>query len=369
MDQGRRKLANTMNHRNNRDFHSTWKKITEIIRHEVGRDTFQRWFGEIQLLAFDEAQIILRVPDNIHQIWIETNYIGLLHTSVSKVLGSPRKIRFTITDTDTVAETVPDEPFVIADGMNPRNTFDSFVVGACNRFAYEAALAVARNPTTAYNPLFICGALGFGKTHLLHAIAQYVASKNKKSIILYRRCEEFASELIFAFRGGLEGFRNKYQKADMLFIDNIEFIERDVRYGKEFFHIFNALVDCQKRIILSSTKPPCEIQNLDARLVSRFEGGLIASLLPPDEEMRMAILRNKAELIGIKLDRSVLSFLAQRIRSSVRRLEMALMRVAAFASLSGRELTPDAMGHLLKDILQKESQGMAPISPAIPDSK
>jgi len=328
-----------------------WNHIADAIRPEVSGDTFQRWFKAIQLLGADEAQITLRVPNNIYQLWIETNYMGLLQSSILKVLGSPRKVRFTIADTQEKAEEAAEEPDAKstsrpisaaqekaaptpANGMNPRNTFDSFVVGTNNQFAHAAALAVAQNPAKTYNPLFVYGGVGLGKTHLMHAIGQHVATTKKGAKVMYLSSEKFTNE----------------------FIDAIQFLAGKERSQEEFFHTFNTLFDGHKQIILSSDRPPSEIQNLEARLVSRFEWGLTAELQPPDIETRMAILRKKAQLLKIKLDPAVFEFLAERIKTNVRRLEGALMRVASFASLSGRELTPDAVEHLLKDILQEEAR-------------
>ena len=359
------------------NFALIWKHIADAIRPEVSGDTFQRWFKALQLLHANETEITIRVPNNIYQLWIETNYMGLLHASILKVLGSPRKVHFTISDS-VEREEAPEEtngngkstartpagksasqdgsPSAV-NGMNPRNTFDSFVVGTNNQFAHAAALAVAQNPAKTYNPLFVYGGVGLGKTHLMHAIGQHVAGTKKGAKVMYLSSEKFTNEFIDAIQNSkLVKFRNKYRQADVLLIDDIQFLAGKERSQEEFFHTFNTLFDGHKQIILSSDRPPSEIQNLEGRLVSRFEWGLTAELQPPDIETRMAILQKKAQLLQIKLDASVFEFLAQRIKTNVRRLEGALMRVASFASLSGRELTPDAVEHLLKDILQEEAR-------------
>ena len=354
-----------------------WKHIADEIRPEVSGDTFQRWFKALQLLQANETQITLRVPNNIYQLWIETNYMGLLHTAILKVLGTPRKVHFTIADTaerpsaeaeqpapaerarNGTAKTASQngEPAPAANGMNPRNTFDAFVVGSNNQFAHAAALAVAQNPAKTYNPLFVYGGVGLGKTHLMHAIGQHVATTKKGAKVMYLSSEKFTNEFIDAIQNSkLVKFRNKYRQADVLLIDDIQFLAGKERSQEEFFHTFNTLFDGHKQIILSSDRPPSEIQNLEGRLVSRFEWGLTAELQPPDIETRVAILRKKAQLLKIKLDPAIYEFLAARIKTNVRRLEGALMRVASFASLSGRELTPDAVEHLLKDILQEEAR-------------
>lgn len=367
------------------NFALIWKHIADAIRPEVSGDTFQRWFKAIQLVGADEKEITLRVPNNIYQLWIETNYLALLQSSVLKVLGSPRKILFTINVNDCPekeADTLfPEKPTpapsngveksgkaskagagadnapATANGMNPRNTFDSFVVGTNNQFAHAASLAVAQNPAKTYNPLFVYGGVGLGKTHLMHAIGQHVANTKKGAKVMYLSSEKFTNEFIDAIQNSkLVRFRNRYRQADVLLIDDIQFLAGKERSQEEFFHTFNTLFDGHKQIILSSDRPPSEIQNLEGRLVSRFEWGLTAELQPPDIETRMAILRKKAQLLHIKLDASIFEFLAERIKTNVRRLEGALMRVASFASLSGRELTPDAVEHLLKDILQEEAR-------------
>ena len=364
------------------NFALIWKHIADAIRPEVSGDTFQRWFKALQLLQADESKITLRVPNNIYQLWIETNYMGLLQAAILKVLGTPRQVHFTICESLEREETPeasgekaapvrsPNAPTgkgaatgepapapATANGMNPRNTFDSFVVGANNQFAHAAALAVAQNPAKTYNPLFMYGGVGLGKTHLMHAIGQHVASAKKGAKVVYLSGEKFTNEFIDAIQNSkLVKFRNKYRQADVLLIDDIQFLADKGRTQEEFFHTFNTLFDGHKQIILSSDRPPAEIQNLEGRLVSRFEWGMTAELQPPDIETRVAILRKKAQSLQIKLDPSLFEFLAERIKTNVRRLEGALMRVAAFSSLSGRDLTVDAVEHLLKDILQEEAR-------------
>src|SRR5205807_5354735 len=225
-------------------------------------------------------------------------------------------------------------------GLNPRNTFESFVVGPNNEIAHAASLAVAQSPARTYNPLFIYGGVGLGKTHLMQAIGQYVVAKKKNTKVMYLSSELFINEFIDAIQhNNLVKFRKRYRQAELLLIDDIQFLGGKERSQEEFFHTFNTLFDGHKQIVLSSDRPASEIANLEQRLVSRFEGGLTAELQPPDIETRMAILRKKAEALHVQLAPEVLDFLAQRVRSNVRRLEGALMRVASFASLSGREVT------------------------------
>jgi len=242
-------------------------------------------------------------------------------------------------------------------GLNPRNTFESFVVGPNNEIAHAAALAVAQAPARTYNPLFVYGGVGLGKTHLMQAIGQYVWAKKKNVKVIYVSSELFINEFIDAIQhSNLVKFRKRYRQVDLLLIDDIQFLGGKERSQEEFFHTFNTLFDGHKQIVLSSDRPASEIANLEHRLVSRFEWGLTAELQPPDIETRMAILRKKARGMQIKLHDEVFQFLASRIRTNVRRLEGALMRVASFASLSGRELTQEVVEHLLKDILQEEGR-------------
>ena len=255
------------------------------------------------------------------------------------------------------APQVDTRPGATVPGLNPRNTFESFVVGPNNEIAHAASLAVAQAPARTYNPLFVYGGVGLGKTHLMQAIGQFVWAKRKNMKVIYLSSELFINEFIDAIQhSNLVKFRKRYRQADLLLIDDIQFLGGKERSQEEFFHTFNTLFDGHKQIVLSSDRPASEIANLEHRLVSRFEWGLTAELQPPAIETRLAILRKKADAMQIKLHEDVFQFLATRIRTNVRRLEGALMRVASFASLSGRELTNETVEHLLKDILQEEGR-------------
>lgn len=416
------------------NFALIWKHIVDTIRPEISQDTFQRWFKSIAMTHADEEQLTLRVPNNIYQLWIETNYATQLDAAILAVLGSPRSINFIAERPNRIEEegdpaspahsgpiseedlnnpestlasgeeaalrtalnpeagvdaeagtfgadfgasrpssfTAPGAARVneskspatpaSVTGLNPRNTFDSFVVGANNQFAHAAAFAVAKAPAKTYNPFFIYGGVGLGKTHLMHAIGQHISVTRPNSKILYISSEKFTNDFIDAIQNGkFNKFRNKYRQVDVLLIDDIQFLAGKERSQEEFFHTFNTLFDGHKQIILSSDRPPSEIQNLEQRLVSRFEWGLTAELQPPDIETRMAILRKKAQSANIKLQPHILEFLSQRIRTNVRRLEGALVRVATFGSLSGKELTTDTVEHVLKDLLQEEARSVVTI--------
>jgi len=235
--------------------------------------------------------------------------------------------------------------------MNPNYTFASFVVGANNQFAHATAMAVAQNPGQTYNPLLLYGGVGLGKTHLLHAIGQHVAANNEGAKVVCLSCEDFTNEFIDAIQNSkLVQFRHKYRHADVLLIDDIHCLASRERTQEEFFHTFNALFDKHKQIVLSCACLSEGIDEIEARLISRFEWGLSAELQPPDIETRLSILHKKAQLLNIKLDTDVLEFLAKRIESDVRRLEGALLCVAGFTSLSGREVTPKDVEQLLKNI-------------------
>src|SRR6266481_5162199 len=355
-------------------YNGIWREIASGIRLHLSADAFQRWFAEIELVQADEIALTFQVPNTIYQFWIESNYLNVVQAAAMSVLGSPREIKFRAADSgmagpvvdahaDRVSETLAptsrdeDSEGVINHGMNPRNRFEAFVVGSNNQFAHAAALAVSQSPTKTYNPLFIYGGVGLGKTHLMQAIGQQTIDRRKSHRVMYLSSERFINEFIDAIQHNmLVRFRKRYRQTDVLLIDDIHFLAGKERSQEEFFHTFNTLFDGRKQIVLSSDRPASEIANLEQRLVSRFEWGLTAELQPPDIETRMAILRKKAQSFQVQLAPDVLEFLAQRVRTNVRRLEGALMRVASFASLSGREVSRDAVEHLLRDILQEEAK-------------
>jgi chromosomal replication initiator protein len=356
-------------------FRRIWDEVAAGIRPHVSSDAFQRWFAAIELAHADEKQLIFQVPNTIYQLWIESNYLQLLQAATIQVLGGQREIKFCLAEPQPAGAALAepekrpeveikvtraadkDSEAAMVHGMNPRNTFDTFVVGSNNQFAHAASLAVAQSPSKTYNPLFIYGGVGLGKTHLMQAIGQQVADRKKGFKVMYLSSEKFTNEFIDAIQHNtLVKFRKRYRQADVLLIDDIHFLAGKERSQEEFFHTFNTLFDGRKQIVLSSDRPASEITNLEQRLVSRFEWGLTAELQPPDIETRMAILRKKAQSLQVQLAPDVLDFLAQRVRTNVRRLEGALMRVASFASLSGREVTKEVVEHLLRDILQEEAK-------------
>jgi len=361
------------------DLPFVWEKLAEQLRNDLNEDAFTRWFSSVELTGLSDTEVTLTVPSHIYQLWIESNYLNLLRAAVLFVMGRERKIRFAFAESDGAVDRnllVPmgkdakagkdeeddDEepggkPARAFSGLNARNTFDSFVVGATNQYAHAACLAVANQPGKTYNPLFIHGGVGLGKTHLMQAIGHHIQSKRKGSKVLYITSEQFTNDFIDAIQNnGLVKFRRRYRQADVLLIDDVQFLRSKERSQEEFFHTFNSLFDGHKQIVLSSDRPPAELADLEARLVSRFDWGLTAELQPPDTEMRVAILRKKSQSLEIQLNKDIIEYIAERVRTNVRRLEGALTRVASYASLNGQQPTTDKIEHLLKDILAEEAR-------------
>jgi chromosomal replication initiator protein len=364
-----------------------WDQLAEVIRGRVSPDSFDRWFSGVSLLSVTPEEVTLGVPNPIHQFFIESNYSTLLSSALVEAFGSPRRLvldsiqetHFLVEGNDG-AESIgrlheempevtqpglkpqastnkPAAASVTPTGMNPSYTFESFIVGANNQFAHAASKAVANSPARTYNPLFIYGGSGLGKTHLLQSIGHQILAQKKGARVVYLRSEQFTNEFIDAIqKNALVAFRKRYRQADILMIDDIQFFAGKERSQEEFFHTFGALHDGNKQIILSSDRPASEISNLEQRLVSRFEWGMTAEIQPPDMETRIAILQGKASRMHIEIEQWVLEFLADKIRSDIRRLEGALMRVAAYKSLSGHALTNDALEHLLRDVLQEQAR-------------
>ncbi|MEX1111438.1 MAG: chromosomal replication initiator protein DnaA [Chthoniobacterales bacterium] len=350
------------------DLESLWVQISSALRAELGDGVFDRWFSTLSLAGADASGVTLVIPNSIYQVWIESNYGPQLQAALMTVFGGRRKVAFQvdsgappetacIVEVEAPAETPEPGGVAGARGLNLHYVFDTFVVGANSEFAHAASLAVAKSPARTYNPLFIHGGVGLGKTHLLQAIGHHLAASRRGTKVAYVRSETFTNEFINAIQtNSLVKFRRRYRQADILLIDDIQFLAGKERSQEEFFHTFNSLFEGRKQIVLSSDQPPSEIAQLEQRLVSRFEWGLTAELQPPDMETRLAILRKKAAGLDVNLPNHVLEYLAHRVKSNVRRLEGALLRVASFSSLSGRPLTDDSIEHVLRDILQEEAR-------------
>lgn len=345
-----------------------WSSISKHIRERVSADGYERWFSNVTVASVGESRVALNVPNPIHQFFIESNYLPIVKESILFVLPGVNEVEFLAGEhapEPPARQSAPARkssakdkaPAIAITGMNPRNLFENFVVGQNNEFAHSASLAVAKSPAVTYNPLFIYGVSGIGKTHLLQAIGHHVHSNKPGGKVVYLSSEQFTNEFIDAIQHGtLIKFRKKYRQADVLLIDDIQFFAGKERSQEEFFHTFNALHDGHKQIVLSSDRPASEIEKLEQRLVSRFEWGMTAEIQPPDTETRIAILRSKAEGLNLQVEPWILDFLAEKIRNNVRRLEGALMRVASYKSLSERELTRDVIENLLRDIFQEQAR-------------
>jgi len=344
----------------------------QLVRDRVSADSYARWFAGLQWGGDDAKTVTLLVPNPIHQFFLESNYLPLLQSTLAEVLPGDRSLQIVARDEEQ--EFVPPPPVEPSrkksekhedrrgGALNPRNTFENFVVGSNNQFGYAAALAVGQSPARTYNPLFLYGGSGLGKTHLLQAIGHTVLGARKSAKIAYLTSEQFTNEFIDAIQHGtLIKFRRKYRQADVLMIDDIQFLAGKERSQEEFFHTFNALHDGHKQIVLSSDRAACEIEKLEQRLVSRFEWGMTAELQPPDMETRMAILRSKSAALQIQLDPWIFEYLADRIRNNVRRLEGALTRVASYQSLSGRQVNREMLENLLRDIFQEQARKIVTI--------
>ena len=329
------------------------------------------WFAPLRACAIDGNNVTLEAANEFSGVWLKDNYLSLLQDAFAVAAGRQLQVKFKIATGNApapsasapvpvktkAAEPAHERPTNSELHFNPKNTFESFVVGNNNNFAYAAALAVAQAPGKSYNPLFLYGGVGLGKTHLLHAIGQHVSGNKKGARVAYLSSEKFTNEYIDGIQNNqLAKFRKKYRQTDVLLIDDIQFLAGKERIQEEFFHTFNALHEAHKQIVLTCDRPASEIQGLEHRLVSRFEWGLVTDLQPPDVEMRLAILQKKAQIMGVTLSDDIMNFLANRIRTNVRRLEGALIRVASYASLTGKKLTIEVVEGLLREILHEEGR-------------
>lgn len=338
-----------------------WNRICLELQKLISPDAFRRWFSALKPMAFDAGKFTLGVENVIYQYWIEENYLNQLKEASIQIIGKPVSFVFENTATpsqpERSKESIREVEPTFKDELVAKYTFETFVVGDNSRFAQAAALAVADAPARVYNPLFIHGAVGLGKTHLLHAVGNRIRSKKTNARVIYVTSEQFTNEFVSAIQHGeLTKFRKKYRQAEALLIDDIQFFAGKERSQEEFFHTFNALFDGNKQIVLSSDAPPSETQKLERRLVSRFEWGLTAALEAPALETRLAILRKKTAQMQVRLGDSVLMFIAERVKSNVRRLEGALNRVAAWAALHERQITQAQVEDLLRDFIQQEAK-------------
>jgi chromosomal replication initiator protein len=341
-----------------------WEEISGRLKEALSDGTYGKWFGEVRGLELDGDALVLVVPSEFTRDWIESNFLGLIGAAVRDIVGGERSVVLRVMKgSDTPPEGGAGAEAVVpmvqrfpgrpeSGGFNAKYTFDSFVIGSSNRFAHAAALAVAEAPAQAYNPLFIYGGTGLGKTHLLQAVAQYVAEHSSELSVRYVTSEAFVNDFINSLRDKrTEGFKQRYRAYDVLLIDDVQFLEGKERFQEEFFHTFNSLYEAGSQIVLSSDRPPRDIATLEERLRSRFEWGLITDIQPPDLETRIAILRKKVKVDGIHVhDEQVLTFTASRVSTNIRELEGALTRVVAFSSLTGRPMTVELAQDVLRDV-------------------
>lgn len=357
---------------------SLWNAALDSLKSMLKSEIFELWFKPLRPQSLVAEVLTLEVADEFTQLWLRDNYLDLLRSVVSRTAVQPIQVEFVIVTPrpaavpDSVAQVVSlpapgeAEPAIpdSAGGkpgenlLSPNYTFSTFVVGNNNEFAHSASKAVAHNPGKAFNPLFLFGGVGLGKTHLLHAIGHEINSSRRGSgKVAYITCERFTNEFISALQENqLTRFRNKYRKLETLLVDDIQFLAGKERIQEEFFHTFNTLHESRKQIVMTCDRPANEIPGLESRLISRFEWGQTADLRPPDVETRLAILHKKEKAHGSTLPPDVLNFLAERIRTNIRRLEGAFIRVSAYSQLTGKPLTLDVVESLLREILQEEGK-------------
>jgi chromosomal replication initiator protein len=333
-----------------------WDDVLARVEGKINRHSFATWFRPTSYLALDGRTLRIGVPNAQFREWLTKNYRSILQEALAEA-GQPQlQVVFEERDEDTAgqAQTPVDRETA---ALNPKYTFESFVVGSSNQFAHAAARAVAEIPSKSYNPLFIYGGVGLGKTHLMHAIGHYILAREKKLNLAYISTDRFINEMINAIRfDRLPQFRQKYRAIDVLLIDDIQFIAGKDRTQEEFFHIFNALHDGQKQIVVSSDCPPRQIPTIEERLHSRFEWGLIADIQPPDIETKIAILRKKAEAERVFLPENVALFIASKVKTNIRELEGSLIRLIAYASLTGRDIDLPLAQETLRDLLHAEDK-------------
>jgi len=335
-----------------------WAAALERLEPRYNKPVFEMWLKPMRLVELTPDGIVLAVNTTFARDWVENRLKGDIVAVLHEILGAEITLRVVVdpsNGTETVPTAVPARPIAVTEelrlgNLNPRYTFSDFVVGNSNRFAHAASQAVAEAPAMAYNPLFLYGGVGLGKTHLMHAIGQRVLERSPNANIVYVSSEKFTNEFIIAIKNNQTvEFRNRYRHVDVLLIDDIQFLEGKEQTQEEFFHTFNSLHEAQKQLVISSDRPPKEIQTLESRLRSRFEWGLLTDIQPPDFETREAILRKKAEQEQVPVPDDVLAFIAKVIPSNIRELEGSLIRVVAYASLTKAPISVELASEVLKN--------------------
>ncbi len=348
-----------------------WEEILSRVEAKVNRHSFYTWFKPTTFVAADNLTVTVRVPNPLFKDWLLKHYGGVIGEAITELRHPQLTVNF-IAEPQSEAASLPlstDEAVAFETdvtpaphgqaGLNPRYTFDTFIVGSSNQFAHAACRAVAEAPSRSYNPLFIYGGVGLGKTHLMHAVGQYVLQHDRNLKLTYISSERFMNEMINAVRfDRIIDFRERYRTVDVLLVDDIQFLAGKEGTQTEFFHTFNALYDSQKQIVLSSDSPPHEIPSLEERLRSRFEWGLIADIGSPDLETKIAILKKKAEAEVVPLPDNVAIYIASKIKSNIRELEGSLIRLIAYASLTGQELTLPLAQEVLKNIIDHDEKAV-----------
>ncbi|MBP7330743.1 MAG: chromosomal replication initiator protein DnaA [Firmicutes bacterium] len=332
-----------------------WEKALKVLEKKINKNAFDTWLRPLKPLGCHDNTIIIEAPNDFSRGWLSERYAPILKNVLQDITRQDISIQFFLSSEilgmqnnifQKPAESYQSSP------LNPKYTFDTFIVGNSNRFTHAACLAVSEAPAKSYNPLFIYGGVGLGKTHLMHAIGQHIMEHSSWLKVFYVTSEKFTNELINSIRDDKTvGFRNKYRGMDILLVDDIQFLAGKERTQEEFFHTFNTLYEANKQIIISSDRPPREIPTLEDRLRSRFEWGLITDIQPPDLETRIAILRKKSQLENLTVPDDTIAFIANKIQSNIRILEGALNRVIASSSLNGKEINPEMAAEVLKDIM------------------
>src|SRR5512135_199478 len=342
-----------------------WNKSLSKIEVKVGGTIFDLWFKPIRLSNLKEQTATLEIPNRFFKEWIEDSYPNLIKESIETVVGYPVALRYKIEEKQQntqkkIIEKLESRRIRLANKgiyLNPKYTFENFVIGNSNQFAHAAAIAVAESPGKTYNPLFIYGGVGLGKTHLMHAIGNRVMTGKHDFSVLYVSSEQFTNEVVSAIRHEkMSELKDKYRNLDLLLLDDVQFIANKTATQEEFFYTFNALYEKQKQIVISCDRPPKEISDVTDRLRSRFNMGLIADIQPPDIETKIAIIYKKAEMMGKKIPEDVMYYLASKIKSNIRELEGSLIRIAAQSSLTGEEINIETTKKILKDIIHDDER-------------
>jgi len=345
-----------------------WEKVLLMLEEKVGKSSYELWFKPLKLIDFKEDLLIIEVPNRFFKEWIEENYMSHLLEAFSEIASFSGQLKFKIADKDkefkkefTQLENRTKRLASKGIFLNPRYTFESFVVGPSNQFANAAARTVAEQPGSVYNPLFIYGGVGLGKTHLINAIGNYIVDNISGLSVLYVPIEQFTNEVVAAIRHQkMAELKDKYRNIDVLLVDDIQFISGKATVQEELFHTFNSLYDKQKQIVMASDRPPKEIQDIPDRLKTRFGMGLIADIQPPEYETKLAILNKKAEKEKIKLPEDVCQWLAKKIKSNIRELEGGLIKLAAHSSLTGTPITIEMARVVLRDVISDDERPVTP---------